>query len=277
MSYLEPVPSGALASLSDKELEVLRLLAAGHTVKSIAARLERSEASINERLRDARRKTGVGSSRELARLVDAQKIWDKKPDLSAPVLPADHVVQPPKAGRPGPKGRMIMLIAMPIVAAAGLLVAQPDTAQQTAGRADATTTAAAKPSPLVGRWSLDVARIPENERPRRVTIEFRESPDLKWSTHVEIVGADGSRMEADSTAATDGVPVAESGNMPFIDTVSLRQPAPNTLVMTLGKNGAPVSTRVYTVGKDNKSMTETIIWASTGIPKLETTYFNRID
>lgn len=276
MSYLEPVPSGALASLSDKELEVLRLLAAGHTVKSIAARLERSEASINERLRDARRKTGMGSSRELARLVDAQKIWDKKPDLSAPALPADHVVQPPKAGRPGPKGRMIMLIAMPIVDAAGLLVAQPDTAQQAAGRPDATT-AAAKPSPLVGRWSLDVMRVPENERPRRVTIEFREAPDRKWSTHVEIVGADGSRMEADSTAATDGVPVAGRGNMPFIDTVSLRQPAPNTLVMTLGKNGAPVSTRVYTVGKDNKSMTETIIWASTGIPKLETTYFNRID
>ena len=58
--------------------------------------------------------------------------------------------------------------------------------------------------------------------------------------------------------------------------VWLRQPAPNTLVMTLGKNGAPVSTRVYTVAKDRKSMTETIIWASTGIPKLETTYFNRV-
>lgn len=276
MSYLEPVPApGALASLSDKELEVLRLLAAGHTVKSIAVQLERSEASINERLRDARRKTGVGSSRELARLVDAQKIWDKNTDLSVPVLPADHVVQPPKAGRPGSKGRMIMLIAMPIVAAAGLLVAQPNTAQH-AAVATASLTAAAKPSPLVGRWSLDVMRIPENERPQRVTIEFRESPDQKWSTHVEIVAADGSTMEADSTAATDGVPVAGTGNMPFIDTVSLRQPAPNTLVMTLGKNGAPVSTRVYTVGKDNKSMTETIIWASTGIPKLETTYFNRV-
>src|SRR3546814_2888029 len=69
-------------ALSDRELEVLRLLTAGHTVKSIAVRLGRSEASINERLRDARRKTGAGSSRELARRLDAQQIWDRKIDLS---------------------------------------------------------------------------------------------------------------------------------------------------------------------------------------------------
>lgn len=35
------------------------------------------------------------------------------------------------------------------------------------------------------------------------------------------------------------------------------------------------ATRVYTVAKDGRSMTETIIWASGGIPALETTYFNR--
>ena len=46
--------------------------------------------------------------------------------------------------------------------------------------------------------------------------------------------------------------------------------------MTLGKSGKPVSTRVYTVAKDRQSMTETIIWASTGIPEMQTTYFTRI-
>ena len=54
------------------------------------------------------------------------------------------------------------------------------------------------------------------------------------------------------------------------------QPAPGTLVMTLGKDGAPVSTRVYTVSRDRKSMTETIIWAGTAMPKLETNLFHRI-
>mgnify|MGYP006165162457 FL=1 len=58
MPTLSPISPDAL---TDKELEILRLLAGGHTVKSIAARLERSEASINERLREARRKTGVAS------------------------------------------------------------------------------------------------------------------------------------------------------------------------------------------------------------------------
>lgn len=72
MSAHDPFP-GLSARLTDREMEVLRLLVAGHTVKTIAARLGHSETSINERLRSARRKTGVGSSRELARLLDLQK------------------------------------------------------------------------------------------------------------------------------------------------------------------------------------------------------------
>jgi len=64
--------------------------------------------------------------------------------------------------------------------------------------------------------------------------------------------------------------------MDFIDSVALRQPAPDTLVMTLSKAGARVSTRVYTVAKDLKSMTETIVWSSDKLQKLETTHFNRV-
>ena len=44
-----------LSQLSPAETDVLRLLAAGHTVKSIAVQLGRTEGSINERLREARR------------------------------------------------------------------------------------------------------------------------------------------------------------------------------------------------------------------------------
>lgn len=271
---MERLPS-SLAALNEKELEVLRLLAAGHTAKSIAARLGRSEASINERLREARRKTGVGSSRELARLIDAQKNWDKNIDLAAPGLATHALEQPPGAGRIRSKGTLVMAIALPIVAALGLVLAGTNSAPQAASPQSGQAPAAQQ-SPLAGRWSLNVMRIPANERPQRVTIEFSVSPDRNWSTHVEIVGADGTTMQGDSTAATNGVPVATTGNMPFIDTVALRQPSPDTLVMTLGKNGAPVSTRVYTASKDGKTMTETIIWASTGVPKLETTYFNRI-
>ncbi|MDE2620676.1 MAG: helix-turn-helix transcriptional regulator, partial [Sphingomonadales bacterium] len=111
---------------------------------------------------------------------------------------------------------------------------------------------------------------------RRVTITFRPAPGDKWATEVEIVAADGTVQRGESIAAADGVPVPVSGTLGFLDTVSLRQPAANTLVMTLGKNGAPVSTRVYTVAKDGASMTETIIWPGNSLPGLETTTFRRL-
>lgn len=268
-------PSSSLAVLTAKEIEILSLLTAGHTVKSIAARLGRSEASINERLRDARRKTGIGSSRELARLLASQKNWDKKIDLPSNFALPDDPVQPLPAGAKRSKGIIFMLITMPLTAV-GLFLAASDVEPQQALPAPAHAVAPRQP-PLVGTWSLDVARIPADERPQRVTIAFHVSPDGKWTSEVEIVAPDGSSRHGESTAATDGVPVRITGNLGFVDTVSLRQPAPNTLVATFGKNGAPVSTRVYTVEKDRKAMKETIIWAGESIPKLETTYFTRID
>ena len=267
-------PLPALADLSDAELEVLRLLATGHTIKSIAATLGRSEASINERLRDARRKTGVGSSRELARQVAAQKNWDRTFDLPAGA-PVDEDRASPAAGAGGrSKGALVMFAILPI-ALAGLALVQsgPQPAVMPPQRAQATPAA---PSPLAGRWSLDTALIPAAERPRRVTITFRPAPGDKWATEVEIVAADGTVQRGESIAAADGVPVPVSGTLGFLDTVSLRQPAANTLVMTLGKNGAPVSTRVYTVAKDGASMTETIIWPGNSLPGLETTTFRRM-
>lgn len=269
------IPTGSLASLNDTELAILRLLASGHTAKSIAARLGRSETAIHERLRDARRKTGIGSSRELARLLDAQKFWDRNFDLSSRGSSTDNPEIPPTGGFAWTKGRLIMLIALPL-AALGLTVTSATTTV-VAPAAHTPEPAAIGQSPLIGRWALDVARIPADERPRSVTIEFGVTVDGKWTTHVEIVAADGSTMHAESTAATDGVAVSGTGNMPFVDTVSLRHPAPETLVMTLGKNGAPVSTRVYTAAADRKTMTETIIWPGSEIPKMETTYFSRID
>lgn len=274
MSDLKP-PSRAVEALSDKELEVLRLLATGHTIKSISVQLGRTEASINERLRDARRKTCVGSSRELARLLDSQKSWDKNIDLAAPRYPSETVEQPPTAGRKWSKGKIIMLGAIPL-AAAGLVMAASNSLPSAAPNFPVRA-AAASNSPLVGTWSLNVERIPAEERPKRVMISFRQASDGRWMIHVEMVGPDGTSRYADSTVATDGVLVPIAGNMDFIDSVSLRQPGPNTLVMTLGNKGAAVSTRVYTVSKDRKSMTETIIWAGRDVPQLETTFFNRVD
>lgn len=273
-----PVPerlSSSVEALTDKELEILRLLTAGHTVKSIAARLGRSEASINERLRDARRKTGVGSSRELARHLDAQKIWDKNIDLSARGSPIDEGAQSPIPTRLTSKGTLIMLIAMAL-AAAGIVFATAESARQEAP-AQAEQVATSDQLPVVGRWSLDTSRLPAEGRPRSVTLDFRVSADEIWTGQSDIVAADGTRQHALAIAAADGVPVPLTGNMTFADMVSMRQPAPNTVVLTFTKDGVPVSTRVYTVEDDRKSMKETIIWAGDINPRTVTTYFNRVD
>jgi DNA-binding CsgD family transcriptional regulator len=62
-----------LARLSEREREVLRLLVEGHELKSIAASLGLSIHTINDRLREARGKLGVSSSRAAARLLAAQE------------------------------------------------------------------------------------------------------------------------------------------------------------------------------------------------------------
>ncbi|CAM8666679.1 MAG: DUF4019 domain-containing protein [Sphingobium sp.] len=56
-------------ALSEKEKQTLRLIVRGHDAKSIARSLGLSVHTINERLRDARRKMAVSSSREAARML----------------------------------------------------------------------------------------------------------------------------------------------------------------------------------------------------------------
>lgn len=68
-------------SLTNKEKETLRLIARGHDAKSAANNLDLSVHTINERLRNARRKLGVTSSREAARILHDLELED--PD-SAP-------------------------------------------------------------------------------------------------------------------------------------------------------------------------------------------------
>lgn len=263
------------SALNEREIEVLRLLAGGHTVKTIAAELGRSESSVHERLCDARRKTGVGSSRELARLLDAQKIWDRKTGLSGAEQATDKGPTSGLAGRKRSKGYSPMLIVAAF-SAVGLIVAEAPTGQQAMVQPDVTSAPAAHFT-LAGRWRLDTAQIPANERPQRVTMTLAQWPDGRWSNAVEIVAADGTRHEGRSTAATDGVPVPISGDLGFADSVALRQPNATTLVMTLRKDGEPVSTRVYSLAKDGRSMMESISWAGQQDAQIQATRFLRVE
>lgn len=65
--------SHAIDQLTEREAEVLRLLLNGHTAKSVAAELNLSIHTVNDYLREARKKLGVSSSREAARISGEQE------------------------------------------------------------------------------------------------------------------------------------------------------------------------------------------------------------
>ncbi|HSI19325.1 MAG TPA: DUF4019 domain-containing protein [Sphingomonas sp.] len=82
-------------ALSEKEKQTLRLIVRGHDAKSIARSLGLSVYTIHERLRDARRKMAVSSSREAARLLLAA---EGEPGALAPDLLGDIGIGEDAAG-----------------------------------------------------------------------------------------------------------------------------------------------------------------------------------
>lgn len=62
-----------IGKLTEREREVLRLLARGYDIKTAAIELAVSTSAISDRLRQARRKLAVSSSREAARIFGAHE------------------------------------------------------------------------------------------------------------------------------------------------------------------------------------------------------------
>ena len=154
-------PTPDLHRLNDAERRVLALLARGHTAKSIAADTGCSEGSVNERLREARRKTGVGSSRELARLLSAQENRDEQSGVASPAAPA------PAPGSAPPRARWqgkALLMTIPIIAVAMAAIAlhapasAPQASPSTSGDGDVDVAAAQVQRSYIGeardaRWA----------------------------------------------------------------------------------------------------------------------------
>jgi DNA-binding CsgD family transcriptional regulator len=117
-----------LSRLNDSERRVLRLLAEGHTAKSISNLVGSTPLAINERLREARRKTGVGSSRELARLLRSQE--NRHNQIGMVSRPRSSPADPLIAADPWrPQTGVIAMIAIFLITAAGAvaLMTEPPT------------------------------------------------------------------------------------------------------------------------------------------------------
>lgn len=118
---------------------------------------------------------------------------------------------------------------------------------------------ATEPSPVLGRWSVDVSRLPmpPEARPKRVTFAFDAVESDKWRIRVEIVQADGSERISTATVALDGSTSAIAGDTLEADAIAARLPQPGVLVLALGKARVPASTRVYAVSADGRHLVET--------------------
>ncbi|MCL9999613.1 MAG: DUF4019 domain-containing protein [Erythrobacter sp.] len=126
-----------IEALTDKEKDALRLLLRGHDAKSSARALGLSVHTVNERLREARRKLGVTSSREAARRLLAEEdntpgappesltdkqLGDAREGLAAAGMTASATR---RWARPGPALALIGVLAMSLVLAALFLSAAP--------------------------------------------------------------------------------------------------------------------------------------------------------
>lgn len=158
--------------LNEGERTALDLLARGHTAKSIATLTGRSVGAVNERLREARRKTGIGSSRELARLLQEQENRDEQIGVAMPG-PAAATAEP-EAVRPAggtiPKGPIVMIALLLTAAAAAALTFTTPTA----------------PSPAAQDASID-AFFPDNAHDARrlVALVRSETRDPAWAPIAE--------------------------------------------------------------------------------------------
>ena len=176
-------------ALSDKEKETLRLLLRGHDAKSSARELGLSVHTVNERLRDCRRKLGVTSSREAARVLMAAEspemlgdkpLGDAPRSVSAPGRAASATQR-----RAGPRPALILVgvTAMSLVLAALFLPASP--LSVTAPAAMIETVAGAEPA----------SASTEAEAAARAAEHFLALIDQsKWAESYAATGAEFRRL-----------------------------------------------------------------------------------
>ena len=173
-------------TLTDKEKETLRLLLRGHDAKSSARALGLSVHTVNERLRDARRKLGVTSSREAARIVlaadtNAPETLGDKPlgDAPAAGIAADNGASTTgQQAKPRFALPLIGVTAMSVLLAALLLPASP---------------LSVLPAELAG--GVDAAAVSAEMTPARAADQFLVLLDEgRWAESFAMTSAEFRRL-----------------------------------------------------------------------------------
>ncbi|MBA3898362.1 MAG: DUF4019 domain-containing protein [Sphingomonadaceae bacterium] len=188
-------------ALTEKEKQTLRLIVRGHDAKSIARHFDLSVHTVNERLRDVRRKLSVSSSREAARLLLAEEgqtpdsLGDKQLREAAK---HEHVEQETKLGSVGGRtyrfaqigiGAAVMSLALGLLALMALpqmATAPTATSLATIDSPAAGETADAAVEAFAQSWLALVDQGRWDESWRETTASFRKLNTSKvWASTSE--------------------------------------------------------------------------------------------
>lgn len=205
-------------ALTEKEKATLRLIARGHDAKSTARSLGLSVHTINERLRDARRKMAVSSSREAARLLaDAERadapappefLGDKQIGEDAPRIPIDQ-----GAGRRRRRpliisGVLLMMLALGLSA----LIVSAQLASSPAATPAAVATPASSAAEAARQWLglLDQRRWDATYQ--GTSASFRQQNTLEvWSQASEQARTPLGAMVSRTFVSQENVPAPPDG------------------------------------------------------------------
>jgi hypothetical protein len=163
--------------------------------------------------------------------------------------------------------------------AAAALIGSAAIAHPRSGAGTEAPVSAAAQSPFLGEWQLDLTRMPANygPGPKQVTFSFADAGAGQWRTRIDITAPDGSVRHSEVQYRRDGTMAAGEGDTSEADSAAFMSPAPNVLVMSLAKNKAPGTVRIYTISADGREMTESAAGTDgAGAPFVREFHFKRI-
>jgi DNA-binding CsgD family transcriptional regulator len=246
--------SEGLRQLTEREKETLRLLFSGHDIKSIASHLGLSPHTVNERLREARRKLGVSSSRQAARLLAAGEPHDsifsadKHSGVVRPAASVDAAARSDQWVRTGRPliwlGGGMLAMSLIIAAIAVSIVLQPHASPGTESRSKAIPVSATSvPDSASERSARDWVALLDQERwadswSAAGTLFKANVAKTAWTAQIQSVrqrlGPASSRLVQNVTEASSlpGAPDGEYEIIQFLTNFEHKNGATETVVLS---------------------------------------------
>ncbi|GAA4770677.1 hypothetical protein GCM10023219_16690 [Stakelama sediminis] len=215
-----------VGALSEKEKQTLRLIVRGYDAKSTARRLGLSVHTINERLRGARRKMMVSSSREAARLLleaeqgnamppTPESFGDKQLGEDAGAPTADHQATPIRGAGKGRRRFPIIIggLCMTFVLGFLALAALPQSGSApTATPTAAATTVNPQALAMARHWLELLDRGDWKASYAQTTASFQKHNTLQaWTKASERARVPLGAMQSRTLLSADDMPAPPHG------------------------------------------------------------------